>query len=395
MHTLMPADPTLSCPRPQRASRWGERALVTMGAALALAVLGGAALTGAAPLAASPPAATASPATMPLPTFDLPPGPGTAPAPTPTPTPEPERARPQAQPQAQPRPSPTPVPASTTAPSPAPTSAASPAPAPSGDASPSPVAAQPLADEAAPAALPDSPPELAPPAAAPNSSAPNSSAANSSALGESLLPPWWPLAAGALGGLGVMAILLLARRIGMPRVPRLAAPAPRAADDAGEDSDAAPAKLDCQLAILSAARSVMMFTIEYRLEIANRSPRAVRDLQVTARLGYPGRTGAEAALVPSAETIQTIERIGPHQSRSITGTLRLPLSEISPIRQGASPLLIPLFHMILEGTDHPRETRVFVAGTPSPANLGRLQPIRLDTTPGGIAGVRALPVNAP
>ncbi|MFN3989857.1 MAG: hypothetical protein ACK4IS_06330 [Erythrobacter sp.] len=363
---------------------------MTMGAVLGLPMLAALPLTGAAPLAASPPAAAPSPTTMPLPTFDLPPGPTT--------TPEPARPQPQIQPQAQPqaeaRPSPLPVPVPVPVPAPtsAPSPAASPAPSPAttttrtGDPLPGAEATQPPPGEAPPTGLPVSPPELPASAAA---------APNSSALGASLLPAWWPLAAGVLAGLGVMAILLLAQRIRKPRVPRLAAPAPRAADHAGADSEPAPAKLDCQLAILAATRSVMMFTIEYRLEIANRSPRAVRDLQVTARLGYPGRTGEEAALVPSAESIQTIERIGPHQSRSITGTLRLPLAEIAPIRQGASPLLIPLLHMILEGAGHPRETRLFVAGTPSPANLGRLQPIRLDTTPGGIAGVRALPVNAP
>jgi hypothetical protein len=65
------------------------------------------------------------------------------------------------------------------------------------------------------------------------------------------------------------------------------------------------------------------------------------------------------------------------------------------MQQGAAPLLIPLFHVIIEGTDRPREKRVFVAGTPSPGNLGRLQPIRLDGPPGGIAGLKALPVQAP
>lgn len=223
--------------------------------------------------------------------------------------------------------------------------------------------------------------------------------AASSALGESMLPTWWPFAAGAL--IAMIAVLgaLVALRRRRPKVLRLAAPAKRAgqgADNAGDaDDDEALARLDCQLDILSAARSMMMFTIEYRLEIANRAPRAVRDLQVTTRLGYPGRTGEEAALAPTAEDRQIIPRIGPHQSRSITGTLRLPLSEIAPIRQGAAPLLIPLMPITLETAGHQPEARLFVAGTPSPANLGRLQPIRLDVAPGGIAGLRALPVNRP
>jgi hypothetical protein len=216
----------------------------------------------------------------------------------------------------------------------------------------------------------------------------------SSAVGESVIAQGWPwLMAGLfaiLAGLGLM--IALRRR--KPKVLRLAA-APLAAEGKPAKGEAAPIRLDTILDIVSASRSLMMFTLEYRLEIANRSPRAVREVAVTTRLGYPGRTGQEAALVASAEDIQTIERIGPQQSRSVTGTLRLPLSEIAPIRQGAAPLLIPLLHILIEAADRPCEKRVFVAGPPSPQNMGRLQPIRLDGPPGGIAGIRALPVNAP
>jgi hypothetical protein len=244
---------------------------------------------------------------------------------------------------------------------------------------------QTLPEPAAPFALPS---EIAASPAAP--------ADPSSALGGSVLPGWWPWAAGALVAILALSGVLLTMRRRRPKVLRLAAPATGTGQgtNAAAAADQAPVRLDCQFDILAAARSMMMFTIEFRLEIANRSPRAVRDLAVTTRLGYPGRTGEETALAQTAENIQTIERIGPHQSRSITGTLRLPLSEIAPIRQGAAPLLIPLIHALLESPDLPRETRMFVAGTPSPANLGRLQPIRLDIAPGGITGLRALPVNA-
>lgn len=217
--------------------------------------------------------------------------------------------------------------------------------------------------------------------------------AASSALGESLLPAWWPWAAGALIAIAILGGVLVGLRRRQPKGLRLAAPAKGTA--ATEADDEAPPRLDCQFDILSAARSMMMFTIEFRVEIANRSDRAVRDLRITTRLGYPGRTGEEAPLAETAENMQTIPRIGPYQSRSITGTLRLPLNAIEPLRQGAAPLLIPLIHALLESPGQVQETRVFVAGTPSPTNLGRLQPIRLDVAPGGIAGLKALPVNAP
>lgn len=304
------------------------------------------------------------------------PAPETTPTPTPTPTPAPAPLElPPAAAERQPAPAATPR---TAAPVMAP-------PRDAAAATDDTITAPALPEPAAPLALPADTSRNPPPAPQ----------AASSALGESMLPSWWPFAAGALAALIAVLGVVVAVRRRRPKVLRLAAPAKRAgqaADDA--DDEQAPMRLDCQLDILSATRSMMMFAIEYRLEIANRSPRAVRDLRVTTRLGYPGRTGEEAALVPTAEDCQAILRIGPHQSRSITGTLRLPLSEIAPIRQGAAPLLIPLLPIILESAGNQPETRLFVIGTPSPANLGRLQPIRLDIAPGGITGLRALPVNA-
>lgn len=184
--------------------------------------------------------------------------------------------------------------------------------------------------------------------------------------------------------------LLIALRRRKPTAPRLATPVPATASSA--EADAAPLRVDCQLDIISAARSVMMFSIDYRLEIANRSDRAVRDLAITMQLGQPRQDKAAAPLAETAEDRQTISRIGPYQSRSITGTLRLPLAAIAPIHQGAAPLLIPLIDITMESAGGQTDRRVFVAGTPSPANVGRLQPIRLDTPPGGIAGLKALPV---
>jgi len=223
----------------------------------------------------------------------------------------------------------------------------------------------------------------------------NAPVAPSSALGASIGPDLWPWLAGALA---VIVALIAARILGrrrQPKVPRLAAPAKRPAADESEQAAAIPLRLDCQLDITGAARSVMMFSIDYRLEVANRADRAVRDLAITIRLDQPRQNSTDAPLADTAEERQTIPRIGPQQSRSITGTLRLPLAAIAPLRQGPAPLLIPLLHATLESPDRETEQRTFVVGTPSPATMGRLQPIRLDVAPGGIAGLKVLPVNAP
>jgi hypothetical protein len=214
-------------------------------------------------------------------------------------------------------------------------------------------------------------------------------------LGDSLLPEGWVMAAGLAALAALLAIpfaLLRRRRRNRPLL--LAAPAKRETE-AEQSSASEPARIDLQLDIINATRSVMMFTFEYRLELANRADKAVRDVRLTTRIGYPGKNPANVRLAETAEDIQTIARVGPHQSRSITGTLRLPLAEIVPMRQGHAPLLIPLMHIMIEAAGRALETYTFVIGTPSNASVGRLHPILLDTPPGSIASLRAQVVQAP
>ena len=135
----------------------------------------------------------------------------------------------------------------------------------------------------------------------------------------------------------------------------------------------------------------MMFTIEYRLTIANRSERAVGDLHTAVQLAC-ARAGA-APSPGAAQALAAIDRIGPQQARSVTGTAQLPLSAIAPLRQGRTPLFIPLAHVTLEAESLPAQARTFVIGTPSAS--GRVHPIALDVSPGGIAGLVAQAVALP
>lgn len=134
-----------------------------------------------------------------------------------------------------------------------------------------------------------------------------------------------------------------------------------------------------------------MFTLEYRLTIANRSGRAVGDLNAALQLACA--RGGPAPSAGAAQALAAIERIGPHQARTLTGTLQLPLGAIAPLRQGQTPLFVPLVHVTLEGESLPALARTFVIGTPSPA--GRVHPIALDVPPGGIPGLIAQPVAIP
>lgn len=153
-------------------------------------------------------------------------------------------------------------------------------------------------------------------------------------------------------------------------------------------AEAAPAsKIALQLDVVAASRSIMAFTLEYRLDIANRSDRALRDLSVTARL-LCARSGGHDQPA-SDDPLQLIQRIGPHQSRNVSGQVQLPLSAISPLRQGSTPLFIPLLQVTLQASGFPPKTHSYVIGSPSASSATRLHPIPLDTLPGGIPGLRA------
>lgn len=149
---------------------------------------------------------------------------------------------------------------------------------------------------------------------------------------------------------------------------------------------AAKPEMALELKIASASRSMMMFTLDYRLNIANRGDRALRDLEVSAKLVCARHGSAVSATPPP---IQPVERIGPHQSRTISGSLQLPLREIQPMQQGSKPLFIPLINITIAAAGQPARTHKFVAGMPSAAHSTRLHPIPLDGPPGGIAGLRA------
>ena len=155
------------------------------------------------------------------------------------------------------------------------------------------------------------------------------------------------------------------------------------------DSPTTPARIDLDLEVLGATRSLMMFTVEFRLDLANRSDLAVRDLNISAKLASAQRGTSNAAPLAAGQPIAAVERIGPQQSHRVTGTLQLPLAEVTPIRQGTKPLLIPLLHITLEGNGQTAMNQTFVLGTPSANGTGRVHPLPLDGPPGGLPPLRA------
>lgn len=342
-------------------------------------------------------------------TFELPPA---SPSPTPAPAgPSDERAGvaipPRTAPGATPNAAPSAAPSATSTPViqplPAPSASRTPAPRPVSSAP----AAAPSTAAASPAAAPDAAALTTAPTGTAEAPAPSilsgapplaeTPAADATATDAiAALPAWWPFAAGGLGALVLLGGGVMLARRRKPKALRLAAPVAGATPAVEPVMQDTP-RLDMVLEITSATRSVMMFTVEYRLTIANRSGRAVNDARTAVQLACArASANAGAANAPSAGSAQglaELERIGPHQARSVSGTVQLPLSAIAPLRQGQTPLFIPLAHVTLEAEGVPAQAKTFVIGTPSAA--GRVHPIALDVPPGTIAGLVAQAVAIP
>jgi hypothetical protein len=152
---------------------------------------------------------------------------------------------------------------------------------------------------------------------------------------------------------------------------------------------AQPQPLHLGLAVLSATRSVMMFTLEFRLTLANRADIAVRNISISGELACARRGQPNAPSLAAATPLETIERIGPQQSRTITATLQMPMREVSAIRQGDKMLFIPLLHITLEGAGQRAGATSFVIGTPSQASQLRVHPLSLDSPVGTVRDLRA------
>jgi hypothetical protein len=340
------------------------------------------------------------------------PGGFSLPEPTPTPTPAPagpadEVAGVPIPPRAVPQPRIAPAPVLEAGPSPAPR----PAPAASPSLSPSPSRSAPraapgLAPGAAPtpsAPVPAAPEAAAPapapapvtgfetftPPAAPAPSSPAPSSAPSEALGAAVIDWRW-----LAGGAGALALLLgggLLWRRRKPRVLRLAAPVTARPE---EDAEPVLPRIAVSVEIPGASRSVMTFTLRYRINLANRAERAVNDLAVAVQLTTARQGQNNAAPIAAAQSVTRVERIGPHQSRSVSGEVQLPFAGIAPVMQGRTMLFIPLLHVTIEGEGQQALAKSFVIGTPG-ASDGRVQPLRMDMLPGSAPELRARAIDAP
>lgn len=207
------------------------------------------------------------------------------------------------------------------------------------------------------------------------------------------LTDYWPWLAGLLGLLlAAGAVFFVMRRRGDAPPPAIEPPIVGEASSATVASAEKP-RFELMLEVQTVSRSFMMLTVKYHLAIANRSDRALRDLAIHADLTSAHRNIAQDAQLASLSSdialVETIERIGPHQSRAITGNLQIPVQDLAVFAQGQTPMVVPLIRLRAESSNADPVVQTFVVGIPSNPIGGRFQPLSLDGPPGSYQGVQA------
>ena len=148
--------------------------------------------------------------------------------------------------------------------------------------------------------------------------------------------------------------------------------------------------------------TLMNATLDYRIELANESDRTVELIALAAdMIGAHASLGAEQLAQNTAEleVLHRVPRLAAGERKELTGSIRLPLAQIVPIRQGQAAIFVPLVRVRLSaspnGGDPFEAPRTFVIGEPPLASGGGLRPFRLDLGPRIYADVAARKVEIP
>ena len=286
-----------------------------------------------------------------------------------------------------PRPSPSAAP-----PEPAPERTSRPAPAPrtpppaTPATTPAPVEAAPLPTDPAP---PTASTEPAVPAAAPVEP-------------ETAGLPWLAILAGLAALLALAALAWMRTRTrtvpeaerAAPRhaAPQPSAPAalpkvlPQSLPSPLAPASAAPLALSLEASELT--RSLVYATLTYRLVLTNTSSRGLGPLRIAGDLAAAHASlSAADQLAPMGgmEPLHELALLAPGETVTLSGSLRLPLAAIRPIRQGEAMLFVPLVRFrITDESGATDITRVFVVGEPGRGRADTVRPLRLDGFPGVI-----------
>ena len=147
--------------------------------------------------------------------------------------------------------------------------------------------------------------------------------------------------------------------------------------------------LDVTLAARRLSATLMNTVLNYELVISNNSdgpigPVTVAGDMIGAHASLPTRMQLEMSGNDIAPQ-HRIDQLGPGESTTVSGELRLPLAAITPIRSGSASLFVPLARFRVEalrGAAPPLAiNRTFVVGESPDRPDAALKPFRLDLGP--------------
>ncbi len=196
-------------------------------------------------------------------------------------------------------------------------------------------------------------------------------------------PAWWWLA-----GLAALALLAIAAAWALRR--SRAAPLqiePPVVRKDGGPAVAPRAALTLRPEAIRLSRSVMAATLTYRLTVLNRGTEALTNVVIEADLGSASGDRPVEEQVAMATTAleprHTMPRLAPGQSARFEGRLQLQLSQAGIIRQGNTPLLVPLLRLRATAEGIEPRAQTLAIGQQGTGGSSRLQPFRLDEGPRG------------
>lgn len=140
--------------------------------------------------------------------------------------------------------------------------------------------------------------------------------------------------------------------------------------------------LDLIAARMSA--SLVNATLTYRLTLSSRAN--LTDIEILGSMtsAHASRPTDDLLAIGDGLKLHHVQAIGTNETIELSGDVRLPLAEITPIRHGASALFVPLVRLEVTGFadgDPFRFRAAFVVGIEEEHAGGRLQPFRLDLGP--------------
>lgn len=129
--------------------------------------------------------------------------------------------------------------------------------------------------------------------------------------------------------------------------------------------------------------SLMNAMLSVQLSLRQDGPVPLTGLTLRADL-----IGAHAALrqedqlggpAQDAPVVARLADLQPGETQAVNAEVRLPLAQVTAIRQGRSSLFVPLLRLALEGEGQDRRTQTILVGPPGEG--GQVQPVRLDAGP--------------